>query len=353
MLASGLRACSSESRVTRGRRAGDAAQDVELHPARAQKLPRAALPDGHPLIYVTCKEQLPDGRKSLVRLLFPNGIPAEAPAVDDAAPDSQGGSEAAAGSGSEAAAQALPQSATALAGEAQLKEELVVGFDVEWRPQLGGAAPKWGSGKEGPALPACVVQFSSAHATVVINLLALGTSMAQDGVGMWTAVRGAAAVIKDVFASEALVKAGLSCSEDLTRLEVLLPGFAQFNVSDCQVRHCPCPPGPPRLGPCVPGGVTASRLTCGARVQNVAKQVGFQSRGMQTLLAALCRQSVTKAEQTTDWQQLELTDRRAPTCVRVAGAAAWQARRLCWLRARSFLEGPFRRINLEILLAPQ
>ena len=229
---------SACKQLSRGWRSGDAAQDVQLHPARGQSFPRVELPDGHPLIYITTQEQLPEGRKSLVRLLFPGGVPADAAIVGGREPGSPGsGAATDDAAGSEAAAEAVPQSATALAGHAELDEELVVGFDVEWRPQLGGAAPKWGSGKEGPALPACVVQFSSAHATVVINLLALGKSMMEEGVGTWSAARAAAAVIKDVFANEALVKAGLGCSEDLTRLEVLLPGLPQFNVTDCQVRR--------------------------------------------------------------------------------------------------------------------
>jgi hypothetical protein len=80
-----------------------------------------------------------------------------------------------------------------------------------------------------------VLQLSSCHATIVLNLMALGRSMLGKDADLWVACREAAAVVEDVFGDTQYIKVGLHCEDDVRRMRVLSPKLAMRNVVDCEV----------------------------------------------------------------------------------------------------------------------
>ena len=182
-----------------------------LSHAEIARLPRLRLlsDDGaptnphHPVHHVQSIQDLPPGPPSVSRLLFPgHGDTAHEP----------------------------PAAAH------------VVGFDLEWRAQMGGrqadfSAPRAG----GNIVPVSVLQLSSCHATVVVNLLALGRSMLGAGTSAWAACREAVQVAAGVLADGELLKVGLQCGAgDVKRLAALEPRLQLRKIVDCQVRIAPC-----------------------------------------------------------------------------------------------------------------
>jgi hypothetical protein len=108
----------------------------------------------------------------------------------------------------------------------------VIGFDAEWRSQLGGVS---GSLWNQKIVPVSVVQLSSCHATIVINLVALGKSMLDTDADLWASCREALGVVREVFGDPKCIKVGLHCEDDIKRMRVLNPGLAFCNVVDCEV----------------------------------------------------------------------------------------------------------------------
>lgn len=120
-------------------------------------------------------------------------------------------------------------------GEGLLDQDTLVGFDIEWRSS--GGPRDVASNRRSRVAPVSVVQMSSKHATVVVNLLALGESMGVEG-GSAACGKGLDSVLP-VFEDEAIIKVGLQCEEDLTRIKALAPPeFKPAHVVDCQVRMC-------------------------------------------------------------------------------------------------------------------
>ena len=146
---------------------------------QAASLPLAAIPAEHPVHHVATLADLPGpcdgGQLSVEPLLFPGGVPShtEQPPFHIASAGSATHQRSQATSSCDASNQtdllALPTDCSN-----------VVGFDVEWRPKLGrNTMPaSWSNAaRDGIAAPAAVVQLTSVHATVVVNLFALGTDM--------------------------------------------------------------------------------------------------------------------------------------------------------------------------------
>jgi hypothetical protein len=196
-----VRSCVSSPQCDRIQPGDTSGGFTQSHPlsiteAEIYNLPEVDFPPGHIVYHVASLTDLPSSSLSVAPLLFP------ATATD-------GGSS----------------------GEA------IVGFDVEWRAHISraeaGTAGRANSQHE-PISPATVVQLSSAQATVVVNLYALGVSMGEMG-SVREACAAALLAVKPVFADAALVKVGLQCDDDLARLRQLCRGFQASNVVDCQV----------------------------------------------------------------------------------------------------------------------
>lgn len=185
---------------------------------------RLTLPAGVPLHHISSAADLPtrghggDSARdyasydALMHLLFPDGIPDVGP-----------------GRGDPGESDELP----------------VIGFDVEWRPQgrrygystssrnteLGGPAVKT------PDVPVAVLQLSSEHANVVINVTALGRSvLGRAGAAERAACAAGVACARAVFECAAVRKVGLQCAEDVRRLRQVMPECDFQNVVDIKVR---------------------------------------------------------------------------------------------------------------------
>lgn len=115
-------------------------------------------------------------------------------------------------------------------------DSAVVGFDVEWRPEgrafrgLGGTT----TATQRPPVPVAVLQLSSEHANVVINTVALGRSVLGEA-GERAAGAAGVGCARAVLESEALLKVGLQCDEDVRRLQLALPECRFRNVVDIKV----------------------------------------------------------------------------------------------------------------------
>jgi hypothetical protein len=220
--------------------------DLAMSPGTESKLPDVSLPEGHQLHYIASTEDLEE--KTVAQLLM----------LDDPPPSDE-------------------------------PHAHIIGFDIEWRPQLGGK-PQSHKFKPSPSSPVAVVQLSSYHSTVVVNLLALGSNMAPECT-VWSKCQAAIAVVADVFANGSLQKVGLQGGEDITRIKALACNAAVHNVADCQ---------------------------------DVAKAIGFQRLGLRALMAAVFGRNMIKVEQTTDWQQEELCE----SMIHYAALDAWCTREL-------------------------
>ena len=189
-------------------RAGYTGQQVPLAPTSADiaALPDAAFPAGHAVHYVASPAHLPGGQLDVRPLLFPAGHRRNNR-------HGHGGGDC-----------------------SQFAD--VIGFDVEWRPNMGrNASPGWGKCNADHS-PAAVVQLSSVHATVVVNLYALGTAM-QPGVAPSQACAAALPAVQAILSDEALLKVGLNCTDDRMRLSWLCPSLQLSNVIDAQARASP------------------------------------------------------------------------------------------------------------------
>ena len=180
--------------------------------ASMAKLPDAHLPRGNNLHYIASVADLPQGAKpSVMALLFPSADGASSAEPAQSHDGGRGGHEA----------------------------QAVVGFDVEWRAAIGSreVRPGWADATAHEhTSSATVVQLASSHATVVVNLYALGVSMGARG-GVTEACAAALAVVAPVFADARVLKVGLNCGDDLARLQQLSRGFAADPVVDCAVRY--------------------------------------------------------------------------------------------------------------------
>lgn len=252
----------------------------------------------HPVHHVHTLADLPPGRPSVSRLLFPDhGDTAHEP----------------------------PAAAH------------VVGFDLEWRAQMGGRqadmfAARPGGGGGGNIVPVSVVQLSSCHATVVVNLLALGRSMLGAGTSAGPACREAVQVVAGVLADQVLLKVGLQTGAgDVKRLVALEPRLQLRNIVDCQVRPHGALLRSARSAAFLHGSqgfqiglhalrvprqlsATEQQAVTGALgcMQELAGKLGFRQLGMRSLLGAVLGLQLSKESQVSDWQQDRLSDECAP-----------------------------------------
>jgi ribonuclease D len=224
--------------------------DLYMPSGDESKYPDATLPDGHQLHYIVSMKDLPKDAMTVGKLLLPHNH--EHRAAED-------------------------------------KTARIIGFDIEWRPQLGGNPERY-MFKPSHVSPVSVVQLSSYHATVVVNLCALGEELEPDQT-VWSKCRAALAVVADVLGDEKLQKVGLQCEEDIIRIKALNKTMSCKNVSNCQ---------------------------------DDARKLGFQRLGVRALMAAVCGQQVMKGEQTADWQQKELRE----SMIQYAALDAWCTRQV-------------------------
>jgi hypothetical protein len=192
------RTCPAPSHRTRPGAAADGVMQfhsLAISAADIDHLPEVDFPPGHPVYHVASLTDLPSSSPSFTPLLFP-------PTATDI----------------------------------RTSSEAIVGFNVKWCAHLGRAetGATWQDSQCRPVSPATVVQLSSAHATVVVNLYALGVSMGES-CSVTAACATALVAVKPIFADNAIVKAGLQCSADLSRLRQLCSDFQASNVVDCQV----------------------------------------------------------------------------------------------------------------------